>query len=283
MLSQRLPKSSLGKLAPTVHLPNGGLFIVLKSYFDKSGQEDQQLLTIGGVAAPDDMWAVIENEWNTILQNNDPPAAYMHMVEAIPLRGEFSPDKGWTDIKVRYLIENLLNCLTKLDKKRYCHFACSVKMAEYQKLQAETYQMDSPADLVASKCTDRITQWYFFEYKGVDLEAHYYFDQGEPFEEIIKARWNREREKLQLPGDYNQWAHITHIGPALMKKTPGLQVADMFAWATNRHEVKIPQRYEAFALMMRALIPSIWAVIDEPKLRKLFRPLIYKPYGNEQL
>jgi hypothetical protein len=246
---------------------------VLKSYFDKSGQEDQQLLTIGGVAAADDVWAIVEGDWNSILSHSDPPAAYMHMIEAIPLRGEFSPAKGWTDIKVRYLVESLLDCLSKLDKTRYCHFACSLKMADYEKLQAERYQMDSPADLVATTCTERIISWYFLEYKGLDLEAHYYFDQNEPFEEIIKAKWNREQARLQLATDYNKWAHITHIGPALMKKTPGLQIADMFAWATNRHEIKVPRRYEALALMMRALIPSIWAVIDELKLRNLFRPL----------
>lgn len=122
------------------------------------------------------------------------------------MRGEFSPARGWTDIKVRDVIERLLDFLSKLDTTKYCHFACSLKMVDYLKLQAEGYQLDSAADLVASTCTDRITQWYFFEYKGLDLEAHYYFDQGEPFEEIIKSKWNRELAKLRQPSDYNQWS-----------------------------------------------------------------------------
>lgn len=254
---------------------------MLKAYFDKSGQEDQQLLTIGGVAASDHVWDQIETDWNCMLQQHDPPAAYMHMVEAIPLRGEFSPDKGWDDGKVFGLVTNLLDYLNLLnDKTKYCHFACSVKMADYMKLRAENYQMDPAADLVATTCTNRMMQWYFFEYKGLELEAHYYFDQGEPFEEIIKAKWNRERAQLQLPGDYNEWAHITHIGPALMRNTPGLQIADMFAWATNRHEVRVPQRYSDLAIGMRYLIPSIWAVIDEAQLRRNFRPLTYHPYDR---
>ena len=257
---------------------------MLKSYFDKSGQEDQQLLTIGGVAASDDVWGQIESDWNAMLQQHDPPAAYMHMKEAIPLRGEFSPSKGWTDDKVFGLVTNLLDYLNLLpEKMKYCHFACTLKMADYQKLQQETYQMSAPTELVSALCTQRLTGWYFLEYKGLDLEAHYYFDQGEPFEQFIKEQWEKETARLTSPSDYNVWAHITHMGPALMKKTPGLQIADMFAWATNRHEVKIPQRYSDLVIAMRSLIPSIWAVIDERQLRKQFRPLIYKPYGNEQL
>lgn len=279
-----IAKSSLGRLAPIVNLSDGSVFVVLKSYFDKSGQEDQQLLTISGIAGDDDVWAEVEDGWRSILQNHNPPAAYMHMVEAIPLRGEFSPDKGWDDGKVFGLVTNLLDHLNLIQhRERYRHFGCSLRMADYQKLQVESYQMDSPADMIATACTDEIVDWYFFQYKGLDLEAHYYFDQGEPFEEMIKAKWNRERAKLHLPSDYNKWAHITHIGSVVMRKTPALQVADMFAWATNRHEVKVPQRYSDLAIGMRYLIPSTWAVIDEAQLRRNYKPQIYKPYGNTQL
>lgn len=257
---------------------------MLKSYFDKSGQEDQRLLIIGGVAASDDVWSAVEDDWNSILHQHDPPADYMHMIEAIPLRGEFGPSKGWDDGKVFGLVNMLLDYLNQLQHKtKYSHFACALKMADYLKLVQETYQMPPPAELVSALCTQRLTQWYFFEYKGLDLEAHYYFDQNEPFEAIIKAQWEKETAKLTSPSDYNIWAHITHIGPALMRKTPGLQIADMFAWATNRHEVKIPQRYSDLVIGMRYLTPSIWAVIDEKQLRRNYSPLIYKPYGNEQL
>lgn len=256
---------------------------VLKSYFDKSGQEDQALLTIGGIAAGDDVWSDIETDWNLILQKNDPPAAYMHMVEAIPLRrgSEFCPSKGWTDDKVFGLVNLLLSYLSELPRKhktKYCQFSSSVNMRDYKKLQLESYQMDAPTDLVANTCTDRIMQWYFLEYKGHDLEAHYYFDQGEPFEEIIKAKWERETERHRRTGQYNVWCHISHIGPALMRKTPGLQVADMLAWATNRHEIKIPQRYQDFVLGLRYLVPSQWNIWNETLLRRKFRPLIINPY-----
>ena len=255
---------------------------MLKAYFDKSGQEDQELFTIGAVAACDDVWADIERDWDLILQGNNPRASYMHMVEAIPLRGEFSPDKGWNDDHVFGLINLLLSYLSTpspKDRYRYCHFSCSLKMSDYRKLRSETYQLESPADIIASACVRQMSTWYFEHYKGLDYEAHYYFDQNEPFEEIIKAKWNRAR--LEQNPKY-QWAHVAHIDSAVMRKTPGLQIADMIAWATNRHEVKIPQRYDNFIIGLRHLLPSFWVIIDEPQLRKHYRPLIYHPYENRE-
>lgn len=269
-------------MSPSVQIAGRSLFVVIKSYFDKSGQEDQDLFTIGAVAASDDVWGEIESDWNTILRTNKPPADYMHMVEAIPLRrgSEFCPSKGWNDDHVFGLVNVLLSYLSTgqpKDRYKYCHFSCSLKMNDYRKLRAETYQLDSPADMIASACVRQMSTWYFEHYQGLDYEAHYYFDQSEPFEEIIKAKWNRAR--LEENPKY-QWGHIAHIGSAVMRKTPGLQIADMIAWATNRHEVKIPQRYDNFIIGLRHLLPSFWVVIDEQQMRKHYRPLIYHPYEN---
>ncbi|MGC2506868.1 MAG: DUF3800 domain-containing protein [Candidatus Acidiferrales bacterium] len=276
----KAPQSMLGKYAPTSRIREGDLFVVLKSYFDKSGQEDQEFLTIGAVAATDDVWTEIEDEWKEILRRNLPSPAYMHMVEAIHLRGEFSRGKGWNDDLVFGLVNFLLSYLSSSPiHDKYCQFSCSLKMADYNKLRAETYQLDSPADMVASACVRKMTEWYFEHYKGLDFEAHYYFDQNEPFEDIIRAKWNRAR--VEASPKY-QWAHISHIGSAVMRKTPGLQIADMIAWATTRHEVKIPRRYDNLIIGFRHLLPSFWVVIDEQQMRKHYRPLIYTPYGNEQ-
>jgi hypothetical protein len=251
---------------------------MLKAYFDKSGQEDQDLFTIGGVAASDEVWAEIDTHWNLILKKNNPPAAYMHMVEAIPLRGQFCSTKGWNDDHVFGLVNLLISYLSTAPlRDRYCNFSCSLKMNDYKKLQAETYQLDSPADMVATACVRQMSAWYFEHYRGLDYEPHYYFDQGEPFEEIIRAKWNRAR--IEQNTKY-QWGHITRMGPALMQDTPGLQIADMVAWATNRHEVKIPRRYDNLIIGLRHLLPSMWVVVDEHQLRKNYRPLIYHPYGT---
>jgi hypothetical protein len=255
---------------------------VLKLYFDKSGQEDAAYLALGGVAANDSLWGEIEGDWRSYLSNHNPPAAYMHLVEAVPLRGEVRREKGWDDDKVFGLVNSLLSYLTTLPKHQYCHSTCSVEMAAYRKLQAESYQMYSPADLCVTTCTSGLFDWYLHNYHGSDLEAHYHFDVGEPFEPILKAKWEKELEISERTGDYSFWTHIKHIGLAQMRSTPGLQVADMLAWATNRNLGKLAQRYRDLVIALRSLIPSKWVIWDEKLLREKFRPLIYKPYSSEQ-
>jgi hypothetical protein len=80
---------------------------LLRAYFDKSGQEDAPFLTLSGVAATDDVWKEIEATWLYTLGVGDPKAAYMHMVEAVGLRGEFAIAKGWDRQKVSPLINAL--------------------------------------------------------------------------------------------------------------------------------------------------------------------------------
>lgn len=260
---------------------------MLKSYFDKSGQEDASHLTLGAVAASDSVWVELEDDWNGFLAEHDPPAAYMHLVEAVPLRGEFSKAKGWTDDKVFGVINSLLSLLTGVVKTKYMHITVTVDMAAYRKLEAEGYQMDSPADLCITTCVMGLFDWYLHQYQGLDLEAYYYFDTGEPFEPILKAKWERELEASQKTGAYSFWSHIKHIGPAQMKCTAGLQVADMLAWATNRDLREFPgalvrQRYQDLIIPLRSLIPTKYAMWDENRLRNSFKPLVWRRHDQDK-
>lgn len=274
-------------MAPTAQLVEGELFVVLKSYFDKSGQEDAAWMTLGAVAAGDDVWSEIEQDWTCILTRHEPPAAYMHLAEAVPLRGEFSKSKGWDDDKVFGLITNCLDILSGALKAKYCHFSVTVDMGAYRKLLAEGYQMDAPAQLCIDSCVAGIFDWYLHRYKGVDLWAHYYFDTGEPFEPILKAKWERELAASEEQGVYNFWSHIKHIGPAQMRTTPGIQVADMLAWATNRNLIEFPgalmrQRYQDLIIPLRSLIPTNYAMWDESKLRHFFKPLVWRRHDQDK-
>jgi hypothetical protein len=282
-----LSKNSLGKFAPTVRITDGSLFVVLKSYFDKSGQEDSSHLTLAAVAACDSVCLELEDDWNGFLAEHNPPAAYMHLVEAVPLRGEFSKSRGWDDDKVFGVINSLLSLLTGVVKTRYCHFSCTVDMAAYRKLAAEGYQMDAPADLCVTSCVMGIVDWYLHQYQGLDFEAYYYFDTGEPFEPILKAEWERELEASQKTGAYSVWSHIKHIGSAQMRTTAGLQVADMLAWATNRDLLEFPgalvrQRYQDLIIPLRSLIPTKNAMWNEWRLRQSFKPLIWKSHDQDK-
>lgn len=205
----------------------------------------------------------------------------MHMLEAVPLRKEFAKEKGWTDDMVSGLVNQLISYLSTVPKERYCQFACIIHMDDYRKLQSETYQLDSPVDMCNESCVERLMQWYLFEYKGgLDVEGHYYFDQGEPFEPVFKAKWHREKRKGIELNEYTIWMHITHVGESDMRKTPGLQIADMFAWANNREVAQLSERWQTLALAMRCLMPTKWITWNEEHLKRIYRPLIYHPYSK---
>lgn len=259
-------------MAPSARNKHGSLFIALRSYFDKSG-EDTRHLICGGVCASDDLWDEIEKTWQYCLNSHTPRATYMHMIEAVPLRKEFSRDKGWGDEMVFGLVNQLLSYLTTLPKHEYCHVTATVDLAAYRKLQNENYQMDSAADLCITTCTLGLFDWFLDHYHGPDREAHYYFDAGEPFEPILKAKWESELEASRRTGVDSFWSLIGHIGPAQMRCTPGLQVADMLAWATNRDLNELPLRYKELILPLRVLVPSLCITWDEEQLRRRFRPL----------
>jgi len=46
---------------------NHGVFVVIKSYFDGSGDNESKVVTVGGFSASDDICSKIENEWNNAL------------------------------------------------------------------------------------------------------------------------------------------------------------------------------------------------------------------------
>lgn len=259
---------------------------MLKSYFDKSGGEECKFLTLSGVAANDKAWDEIDETWLYMLGAHLPKASYLHMYEATHLSKGFGRPNGWDDGKASGLVNWLLSYITQFEQTHdsYCQFVCTVDMEAYRRLKEETYQMDSPVDLCNSTCVEGVIAWYVNHYKSdLDYEASYYFDTGEPFEPIFKAKWETEQNRDERTGTYGIWSHIKHIGTAPMRKTPGLQIADMLAWGINRQnnpveDSPIPKEYESIALAMTRLAPTFSKLWDEKELRKQYRPLIYKPY-----
>lgn len=280
------PKSTLGAFLPTSFLPEGTFLIVLKSYFDKSGGEETKFFTLSGVAANDTAWGDIDKTWNYMLGASNPKASYMHMKEAVHLVDEFDRSKGWDDEKASGLVNWLLSYVTQFEHehKSYCQFVCTVDMEAYRRLQAESYQMDSPVDICNSTCVEGVMAWYVSHYRAdLDYEASYYFDIGEPFKAVFEAKWEAECKRDERTGAHSIWSHIKHVGTSPMRTTPGLQISDMLAWGINRQinpvaKSPIPKEYEHIALAMTRLAPSFSKLWDEAELRKRYRPLIYKPY-----
>lgn len=74
------------------------------------------------------------------------------------------------------------------------------------------------------------------------------------------------------------WNAIEEVAPVEMKKTAGIQAADIIAWARNRETfAKEGDVAKHLGHILRSVIPSSYVVWDEAKMRQHFKPLLYLP------
>lgn len=191
------------------------------------------------------------------------------MREVAHLEKEFSHQNGWNMEKAGFFVVDLLQYLQTLDKNRFRQFALTVDLDAHRKLLTAGVALRNPIEICID-CPYTVLAWWVTEYPGIIHSAHYVFDQGEPFEEPFTRRWTFEKERLVSPGGADAfWQLIKTVTSADMKQQPGLQVADMLAWATNR-VLSIGSGEGTFKHLepiMKKIIPSAWTLWDEQKLR----------------
>jgi hypothetical protein len=66
------------------------------------------------------------------------------------------------------------------------------------------------------------------------------------------------------------WSLIKTVTNADMREKPGLQAADLLAWATNRHHAKVGQRFKFLREIMQGVISWYQIFFDEVELRKRY-------------
>jgi len=121
--------------------------------------------------------------------------------------------------------------------------------------------------------------WYIDKYPEV-LNLHgdkleMFFDRGEPFKGSFEKRWRAESQKYKQTKVWNSWQLISRISSVDMKAVPGLQAADILAWAVNRDASISKGKGKFFRHIMHHVIPASFAVWDEALLRRKHRPLLH--------
>lgn len=255
--------------------------MALEAYFDGSytgqGWTSGSLVTLAGFATDDTIWVEMYDRWRAILGDGSkrPKAKYLHMKEAVHLEGEFSHRNGWNIQKVFSLVTDLLMYLQTLDKQRFRQFACTVDLVAHRKLSAEGHQLNDPIVICNDHCPYSVLAWYLTAHPAEIIHsAHYFFDQGEPFEESFRQKWIEEKQRMISPGGLDMfWSVIKSVGSADMRSKPALQAADLLAWATNRslsNPANEPALGNRLEYIMKQIIPSSWIFWNEKKLRDSF-------------
>lgn len=256
--------------------------IVLRAYLDSSGKLDNDWLTLAAVAANDQMWAEFDHVWSKILDEHTPKGQYIHMREVFRLIRAFDSGNGWTHEIAFNLVNKCLIYISGLDKKRFRMFYCSVDLKAWRRLRALTYQLPDPIEMCNTFCSEAVLGWYLLYYPDVINvkrdKVKYFFDQDEYFYNPFLEKWKRETNLSREAGAWSVWDVIDQVDAAEMKKTPGIQAADIVAWGMNRETfAKEGDMAKHLGHILRLTIPAFHVIWDEAKLREHYKPLLYLP------
>src|ERR1700693_3061758 len=206
----------------------------MNCYFDGSvGGISDEWLTLGGFIATDKTWAAFHNQWEALLRNRYPIAPYIHMTDLITGNDPFERKAGWTDCKVDALVSDVVTLLGQTSATgEMCAFACAVYVQARGRLVTEGYEVSDPAVICAEVGIGNLLNWYTDRY-GLEL-ACLFFDQNEPFIKSIRSRWLKAMRPNRMVTDELFWGRIEDVEPVSMQDTPGIQAADIVAWAFTR-------------------------------------------------
>jgi hypothetical protein len=216
---------------------------VFKSYLDGSGVQKPPAkansLTLAGHVAKDEVWAEFEQGWLEILKSHEPSPKYMHMKEAMSLRGEYDCAKGWTSTLVNALIERILRFAidTRWDDRIYA-VCCTINLDDHQRGLNEGYKLKPPHDFCAAICCEKIIALQLLnadrypQGQVVPIESiDFFFDHNELFRDRFEKLW---REHGGRTSREPTWDQVNQVSAIDMRKNPPLQFADMLAWSRNR-------------------------------------------------
>lgn len=280
--NSRKATSKIGQCCARVNVEKDEILIALRAYLDSSGKLEDGYMTLAAFAASDEMWGKFETDWKAILDGHTPRANYVHMREIAHQTGAFDRKLGWNDNNAFGLANKCLMYMSHLDKKRFHMFFCAVDLKAWHELRAETYPLPSPIELCNQFCPRGVMLWWFDKYPEI-IDIHkdsfkFFFDKGEYFKRPFEDEWIAESKRAEEQGKWSIWKLIEQVSEVDMKKVPGIQAADILAWAVNREQTAAAgKKGSMMRHVMMQVIPAYSVIWDEAKIKKHYKPLLYLP------
>lgn len=273
-----LASSRIGKCSAHLNLSGREVFIAVRAYLDGSGKSHEKRLTLAAFAAPDHTWQQMEAAWFAVLGAHPLKPQYIHMKELCPLKGEFDREKGWTQELSFGLLNQMLIFLQRFDKHDLQMYYCTIDLEARRKLMAEGYTIPKAVEICNQYCAETVLKRHLQKAWQQDPAAReaeemvFVFDNGEEFYHPFCKKWEREIKRFKKEGGFNAWNVITDVHTTTrMKQLPGLQAADVLAWAVNReHTVEDGTAGKMHAHIMRQIISQYYIALDEDKLREKY-------------
>jgi hypothetical protein len=240
--------------------------MALKCYLDGSQKHGRQL-TLAAIAGDEPVWAALDKDWTDFLAHMSVP--YSHMKEAIARKGPF---QGWEKEKRDWFVNGLITFFNTHRAKygRLKAFTSSVDLKAHTEISARIPGLPAPSRMCARGIILKVFEWYGgFPDPILDV-VDLYFDRGEPFMQHIDVDWKSPEFRKAHP----VWELVRTISPVEMSTTPGIQVADLFAWARIRIDTRGPgdRFYGPAGLLCHPASADHW-VFDRAKMET------YPPYS----
>jgi hypothetical protein len=165
--------------------------------------------------------------WNQTLRQHGMAALHMRTLNQSAARNN-------------QLVNELTEVLGRFSQEFLYLRTCNVVMTDYKEAKIRTASL-KPAELL---CVDVCLGGLSIPKPdgGKDDVITVQFDRGEPFQRYMHEAWRNGRK-----GPQQGWPRqVQDIRTANSVDTPGLQVADLFAWAFNRQERWLDQLHLAF-------------------------------------
>ena len=199
------------------------------------------------------------------------------MKELAHLRGDFTADNGWT-LDAAYGLVNQMLLFLQTYKGQLQMYYCTIDLDARRKLIAEGYTIPHPVEMCNEYCAETVIKSHIQKTYRQNPKAEeademvFVFDQGEDFYGPFQQKWKREKRRFYGKGGFSIWNVITDVtATTRMKQLPGLQAADMLAWAVNReHTVDEGAPGRMHAYIMRQIISQYYVSFDEAKLRERY-------------
>lgn len=214
-------------LSPLNPPPGDWIMVVLKGYFDDSGdEEDRQhkACSLSGYIGTFDDWANFEKEWQKVL--NDFEVPYLHMKEYAHFRGPFDKYKN-NHIKRKNL---LISLITVIRESNLLGISSSIRLKGLYRLNNErNIQIEAyPLNLYINMM--RIC----FKFK---TPIHLTLDKTNRVNDKIRIARNYAQTDLIYPNCDKQIMILPLNSCLTFREVLPLQAADLLAWECRKDAV----------------------------------------------